>query len=173
MKFGKTPSAPPLASNAQIRIHGQYVKKLEFDSPVAALWVSGTEEAASVDIEVDVACQVTPQRLSECAIDLRARASNSKGTVYEFNIVYAGLFDLADVPAAVRSNVLNVSCPAIIFPGLRNIVGTMTHEAGVGALWLDPLDWAALYQQNALSGHTAKSTDGVALSGSIQRSRMA
>ena len=173
MRFGKSASASPLSSNAQIRIHGQYVKKLDFVSPVAALWVRGSEEAANVDIEVDVASHVTPEKLSECAIEVRARATNSNGTIYEFNIIYGGLFDLGDVPAAIRSSVLNVSCPAIIFPGLRNIVGTMTHEAGVGALWLDPLDWTALYQQNAASQSSAKAGDGLALSGSIQRSRMA
>lgn len=171
MRLGRSKSTSSLSANAQIRIHGQYVKTLSFISPRAASWVAGTEEAANVDIEVDVASHVTPEKLSECAIEVRARAKNSKGTVYEFEIVYAGLFDLGDVPAIVRSNVLNVSCPAIIFPALRNIVGTMTHEAGMGALWLDPLDWAELYQQNLPGAKDRRDTDG-ASAASLQHSAL-
>jgi preprotein translocase subunit SecB len=149
MRFNKKTNGGAAApASSQVRIHGQYVKSLEFDSPIAARWVLGSEEAASVNIQVDVRAHAIPGDLSECVIEIEAVASNPSDTVYRFRIVYAGLFDLADVPPTSRAAVLNVSCPAILFPGLRNIVGTMTHEAGVGALWLDPMDWATLYLQN-------------------------
>ena len=42
---------------------------------------------------------------------------------------------------------LLINCPALLFPFLRRLVADLTREGGFTPLWLDPIDFAALFMQ--------------------------
>ena len=68
-------------------------------------------------------------------------------TIYNLEMVYAGAFELQNFPQQLVQPVLFVNCPAVLFPFLRRLVGDLTREGGFPPLWLDPVDWGALYNQ--------------------------
>jgi preprotein translocase subunit SecB len=61
--------------------------------------------------------------------------------------VYGGAFRLQNVPPQSLEPFLLVNCPTLLFPFLRRIVADVTREGGYPPLWLDPVDFGALYMR--------------------------
>jgi preprotein translocase subunit SecB len=80
-------------------------------------------------------------------IDFNAHATNQHGTVYELELVYAGLFKIENIPQAALEPFLLVNCPSILFPFVRRIVADLSREGGFPPLLLDPFDFAQLYMR--------------------------
>lgn len=131
----------------QVRVVGQYVKDLSFESPNITKLLSGTPENPNLKLEINVnANQVGPD-LYESAIDFKADAIAKVGVIYEFEMIYAGLFKIENVPPPQLEPMLLVNCPMLLFPFMRRIVADLTREGGFPPLLLDPVDFAQLYMR--------------------------
>lgn len=131
----------------QVRVVGQYIKDLSFESPNITKLLSGTPDNPNLKLEINVnANQVGPD-LYESAIDFKADATAKVGVIYEFEMVYAGLFKIENVPPPQLEPMLLVNCPMLLFPFLRRIVADLTREGGFPPLLLDPVDFMALYMR--------------------------
>ena len=65
--------------------------------------------------------------------------------MYELEVVYAGVFNLKNIPQQALEPFLLINCPSILFPFLRRIVADISREGGFPPLLLDPFDFATLY----------------------------
>lgn len=135
------------AKPPQMRIVGQYIKDLSFESPNAPQSLRDPGESPNLQVEVNVSSNQLDGDVFECAIDFKARASSKAMTIYNVELTYAGAFELQNFPAEMVHPVLFVNCPAVLFPFLRRLVGDLTREGGFPPLWLDPIDWGMLYNQ--------------------------
>lgn len=131
----------------QLRIVGQYIKDLSFESPNAPQSLRDPGENPNIQVEINVAANQLEQTIFECAIDFKVKASSSKMTIYNLEMVYAGAFELQNFPPQLLQPVLFVNCPALLFPFMRRLIGDLTREGGFPPLWLDPVDWGSLYNQ--------------------------
>ena len=77
--------------------------------------------------------------------------------IYELEIVYAGVFQIQNIPEQALEPFLLVNCPSILFPFLRRIVADISREGGFPPLLLDPFDFGALYmrRQQEIAAKTA------------------
>ena len=50
---------------------------------------------------------------------------------------------------------LLVECPTLLFPFLRRLVADLTREGGFPPLFIDPINFAALYMQRNNQGQPA------------------
>lgn len=146
-----SPMAAP-ASNAaqsqmQVRVMGQYIKDLSFENPNVAKLLSGAPENPNLKLEINVAPSRIGTDVHESAITFKAQASSKLGTIYEFELVYAGLFKIENAPPEALDPILHINGPALLFPFLRRIVADLTREGGFPPLLLDPVDFAALYMK--------------------------
>ncbi len=131
----------------QVRVVGQYIKDLSFESPNITKLLSGTPDNPNLKLEINVnANQVGPD-LYESVIDFKADATAKVGVIYEFEMIYAGLFKIENVPQAQVEPMLLVNCPMLLFPFMRRIVADLTREGGFPPLLLDPVDFAQLYMR--------------------------
>jgi preprotein translocase subunit SecB len=129
----------------QVQVLGQHIKDLSFENPsVGKLQIKEGENPA-VQLEVNVDAQRLGPDVFESAISFTATASHSGGTIYVLEIVYGGAFRLQNVPPQAMEPFLLVNCPTLLFPFLRRIVADVTREGGYPPLWLDPVDFGALY----------------------------
>ena len=143
-----TPAGPAGEEAApQLRVIGQYIKDLSFESPNAPQSLRDPGENPNIQVEINVAANQLDQNVFECAIDFKVKASSSAMTIYNLEMVYAGAFVLQNFPQQLVQPVLFVNCPAVLFPFLRRLVGDLTREGGFPPLWLDPVDWGSLYNQ--------------------------
>jgi preprotein translocase subunit SecB len=135
------PAGPPV----QVNVVGQYVKDLSFENPNIGKLLKEPGDNPNLHLSINVNAHGVGQDLYESAIDFNAQASNQHGTVYELEIVYAGLFKIQNIPAQALEPFLLVNCPSILFPFLRRLVADISREGGFPPLLLDPFDFAALY----------------------------
>jgi preprotein translocase subunit SecB len=148
------PAAPPV----QVKVVGQYIKDLSFENPNIGKLLKESGDTPNLQLMINVNAQGVGPDLYESTIDFNAQASNQHGTIYELEVVYAGLFKVQNIPQQALEPFLLVNCPSILFPFLRRIVADVSREGGFPPLLLDPFDFAALYvrrQQELAAKKTA------------------
>ncbi len=131
----------------QIQVIGQYIKDLSFENPSIGKLQIKQGENPSVELEVNVDAQRMTGDVYESAILFTATTSHSGGKIYVLELVYAGLFRLQNVPPQALEPFMLINCPTLLFPFLRRIVADITREGGFPPLWLDPVDFGALFMR--------------------------
>jgi preprotein translocase subunit SecB len=143
-----SPARPPAPDvQMQVRMLGQYVKDLSFESPNIHKLMTSQAENPSLDLEMDVRPEQIGQDVYETTLAFTARAkSKSIGVIFELELEYSGLFRIENAPAEMLDGMLHVQCPTLLFPFVRRIVADMTRDGGImPPLMLDPVDFGALY----------------------------
>ncbi len=140
---GGDQAPPPL----QVQVAAQYIKDLSFENPHVGRLLDGPGESPNLKLEVNVEAQKMDDELFESAIDFKAHASNQEGTIYQIELVYAGLFRVKNIPKEALEPFLLINCPTLIFPFLRRLVADISREGGFPPLMLDPIDFASLFVQ--------------------------
>ena len=139
---GATQGAAP-----SMKILGQYVKDLSFENPDAPRSLAGQEGQPEINISVNVNAKPLADTDFEVELHLDAKAMNGDKVVFAAELLYAGIFRLENIPQDALHPIVLVECPRMIFPFARQIVADVTRNGGFPPLMLDPIDFAAMYQQ--------------------------
>ncbi|MFV0297900.1 MAG: protein-export chaperone SecB [Hyphomicrobiaceae bacterium] len=132
----------------EVRVVGQYIKDLSFESPNLMKVIKGVPENPNLNLDLNVAAESKGDDLYETAISFKATAeSKAIGVIYEMELVYAGLLQIANAPPQALEVVLQINAPQLLFPYLRRLVSDLTREGGFPPLLLDPVDFGALYMR--------------------------
>ncbi|MEZ5818820.1 MAG: protein-export chaperone SecB [Hyphomicrobiaceae bacterium] len=144
-----SPQGGPQELQMQIRILGQYVKDLSFESPSIRKLMTSQAENPNLNLEMNVEPEQVAPDVYETTLSFKARAeSKSIGVIFEMELDYSGLFRIENAPPEVLDAVLNIQCPTLLFPFVRRIVADMTRDGGImPPLMLDPVDFGALYMR--------------------------
>ncbi len=142
----------------QVRVVGQYIKDLSFENPNVDKLAAGPPENPQLNLEINVEPRQVGPDVFEAALVFKASATAKLGTIYEIELVYAGLFKIENAPPAAMDPLLHVNCPSLLFPFLRRIVADLTREGGFPPLLLDPVDFGALLMQKRQQAATAPGT---------------
>ncbi len=135
----------------QVSVLAQFIKDLSFENPNAPAALKAAGGQANIEIAIHVRARQASEiaeDVFESEIDFKARASAGDKVLYNLEIVYAGAFRLTHVPEAMRTPVLHINCPALLYPFLRRLIAELTHEGGYPPLLLDPVDFAAVFARN-------------------------
>lgn len=133
------------APQIQVRVVGQFVKDLSFESPNVMKLMRGPPENPKLDLEINVEPSKVGPDVYESALHFNAHATSDSGIIYDLEMVYAGLFEIKGAPPDALDAMLNINCPALLFPFLRRIAADLTREGGFPPLMLDPVDFAQLF----------------------------
>jgi preprotein translocase subunit SecB len=145
------PAAPEPQPQQQalpaLSVMGQYVKDFSFENPSApgSLAPSATQPAINIQINVGVA-QLAPTDY-EVTLKLEGKAERTGTVLFAFELSFAGMFRVQNVPQEHLQPVLLIECPRLLFPFAREIVATSVRNGGFAPLLLDPVDFVSLYQQ--------------------------
>ena len=77
------------------------------------------------------------------------RADAQGQTAFIVDLSYAGLFGLRNVPAEHVQPFLLGEAPRLLFPFARRVVADTIRDGGFPPLLLEPIDFGALYMQQA------------------------
>ncbi|MEQ8736944.1 MAG: protein-export chaperone SecB, partial [Hoeflea sp.] len=72
---------------------------------------------------------------------------NDHTVVFNVELVYGGVFRVANFPQEHMLPLLFIECPRILFPFARQIVADATRNGGFPPLLIDPIDFAQMFQQ--------------------------
>jgi preprotein translocase subunit SecB len=145
-----------------IRVVGQYIKDLSFENPNVTKMLDGPGENPNLQVEINVNATTVATDLYESAIEFKASATSKAGTIYDLEIIYAGMFKVENMPDQGLQPFLLINCPTLLFPFLRRLVADLTREGGFPPLLLDPVDFGQIFlrkqQEAAAQGAKPQST---------------
>lgn len=131
-----------------IHVLGQYIKDLSFENPGAPRSLGPSETNPQLEVNVNVNAKAGADGSQfEVELKLNANAKRGEETLFIAEVLYAGVFQVRNVPQEhVRPAVL-IECPRLLFPFARQILADVTRQGGFPPLLIDPVDFAALYRQ--------------------------
>ncbi len=155
---GAQPQAQP-----SLKIVAQYVKDLSFENPGAPGTLTGRAQSPNINIAVGVQANPVAEGDVEVELKIEARAVDGETVLFVLELVYAGIFRIANVPADNLQALTLIECPRLIFPFARQIVAEASRNGGFPPLMIDPIDFVSLYrQQLAGKGQKPAPTPGKA-----------
>ncbi len=137
----QTQEAPSLNALAQ------YIKDLSFENPNAPRSLGPQEQAPNISISVNVNATPLSDTDFEVELTLEGRAGEAPNLMFSFDLVYSGIFRLSGIAKESMHPVVMIECPRLLFPFARQIVADAVRNGGFPPLFIDPIDFAALYRQ--------------------------
>jgi preprotein translocase subunit SecB len=144
----------------QAGIISQYVKDLSFENPNAPA-VYQWEGQPRIDVQFNIATQKLNDEIYEVTLQIDVTATANEQTAFKCELLYAGLFGLRNVPQEQLHPFLLAEAPRVLFPFARQIVAQAVQNGGFPVLLLDPIDFGALYMQQA-AAQQAEASGGTA-----------
>ena len=141
------PTPPPQQQAPSLNVLGQYIKDFSFENPNAPRSLAPSENQPAINIAINVGVQQLGQSEFEVSLKLEGKAENSGTVLFAFDLTFAGMFRLQNVPQEHLQPLLLIECPRLLFPFAREVVATAVRNGGFAPLLLDPVDFVALYQQ--------------------------
>jgi preprotein translocase subunit SecB len=140
------PGQQPQQPVPQLSVVGQYVKDFSFENPNAPRSLSQqTQPQISIGINVGLG-QLAPTDF-EVTLKLEGKAEAAGTVMFAFELTFAGMFRIQNVPQEHLQPLLMIECPRLLFPFAREIIATAVRNGGFAPLLLDPIDFVSLYQQ--------------------------
>ena len=137
------------AAVAQLNVLAQYIKDFSFENPNAPRSLTPQQTQPAINIQINVGVQQLAQTDYEITLNLEGKAENAGTVLFAFDLTFAGVFRVQNVPAETLQPIVMIECPRLLFPFAREIVATSVRNGGFPPLLLDPVDFVALYQQRA------------------------
>lgn len=139
-------SAPPRFS-----VLAQYTKDFSFENPNAPRTLAQQANAPRISLQINVnARPITPTDF-EVSLVLEGGAGEGADTMFKFELNYAGLFRVENIPAEQIQPLVMIEGPRLIFPFARQIVADAVRAGGYPPLYVDPIDFQSLYMQRMQS----------------------
>jgi len=138
---------PQQSTSPQLNVLGQYIKDFSFENPNAPRSLAPSQAQPTINISINVGLQQLGQAEFEVSLKLEGKAENSGTVMFAFELTFAGIFRLQNVPQEHLQPLLLIECPRLLFPYAREIISTSVRNGGFAPLLLDPVDFVALYQQ--------------------------
>jgi len=143
---GQTPAVgQPLP--AQLNVIAQYIKDFSFENPNAPRPMIEPTQQPAINVQINV----NPRQLAatdyEVELLLEGGAGEGASVVFKFELHYAGVFRIENVPADQVQPLAMIEGPRLLFPFARQIIADAVRNGGYPPLYVDPIDFHRLYLQ--------------------------
>jgi len=143
------------AQGAKFRVVTQYVKDQSFESPNAPQSLGSGLPQPAIDIIVDVQPRQLAKEQFEIVLQMTAKATRGENVVFIGELLYAGLFQVANVPEEHLEPLLMIEGPRFLFPFARRVMSDMTRDGGFPPLAIDYMDFEKIYMQRKAQNEAA------------------
>lgn len=158
--------SPDQAAGAQaqgpvLQTLAQYLKDLSFENPSPLDTLTQPPNNPSVNVNVGVDTRHVRDVMHEVTVTVRVETKSGERTLFLIEMTYCGLFATVNIPAENVQPILRVHCATLLFPFIRQIVADATRDGGFAPLYLNMIDFAQMYQQDAArNGQADVATNG-------------
>jgi preprotein translocase subunit SecB len=140
---------PPEGAPApQLNVLAQYTKDLSFENPNAPSSLAPQQKPPAINIQINVGANNVAQDEFEVTLSVQGKAEHGDKLMFSFELAYAGLFRIANVPQENLPPLIMIECPRLLFPFAREIIATAVRDGGFPPLMLDPVDFVGMFRQN-------------------------
>ena len=138
----------------------QYIKDFSFENPNAPASLAPRSEAPNIGISVNVNARKMSETDFEIDLVLNGKSGEAPDVMFNFELVYSGIFRIINVPADAVQPVVMIECPRLLFPFARQIIADAVRNGGFPPLLIDPIDFAMLYRQRVAQVQAQSETVG-------------
>ncbi|CAH1679035.1 Protein-export protein SecB [Hyphomicrobiales bacterium] len=137
----------PTDTTPSLNALAQYIKDLSFENPNAPRSLTPQQQGPEISIQVNVGANQLAETDFEVDLTLEGKATIGTDVLFVFELVYGGVFRLRNIPQEHLHPTVMIECPRLLFPFARQIVADSVRNGGFPPLFIDPIDFAALYRQ--------------------------
>lgn len=141
----------------QLNVLAQYVKDFSFENPNAPKSLAPTQAQPSINIQINVAAKPMLGDDFEVELKMEGKAETPGNILFSFDLTYAGVFRLQNIPQPDLQPVTLIECPRLLFPFAREIIAAAVQHGGYPPLRIDPIDFVGLYRQRMMQAQGAGS----------------
>jgi preprotein translocase subunit SecB len=131
----------------QLNVVAQYIKDFSFENPNAPQSLATGQEPPQIGIQINVNANPLSDTDIEVVLKLDGKAENAGNLMFRFELEFAGVFRIRNVPQESLNAIVLIECPRLLFPFAREIIATAVRNGGFPPLLLDPVDFVSLYRQ--------------------------
>jgi preprotein translocase subunit SecB len=140
----------------QIVLQKIYVKDASLEIPLAPQ-IYTRQWQPQIDVQVTTSLQPLNAEQHQVLLSVTVTAKLDSEVAFLAEVEQAGIFLLKGIPEGTeRQRVLGTECPNILFPFARETVAELVQRGGFPQLLLQPIDFAALYQEHLRKNEAAK-----------------
>jgi len=156
----ETTTAGTEAQQPQFSIQRIYVKDISFETPQGAAAFQ-KQWKPKVSQDLNTKSKKISDDLYEVALRVTITMADEDSTLYLIEVEQAGLFTIKGFAEQQLPQVINATCPSILFPYLRDTIDNVVTKGSFPALMLPPINFDALFA-NAVqqAAEEAKNAEG-------------
>ena len=139
----------------QLNVLAQYVKDLSFENPNAPRSLQQQQAQPQINIQINVNAKPLAESDYEVELKIEGRAEVPGLVLFSFDLLYAGVFRIVNVPQENLPAIVMIECPRLLFPFARELIATAVRNGGFPPLMIDPVDFVSLYRQKMESQQPA------------------
>ena len=134
----------PDAEQPEFSIQRIYLKDLSFETPQGP---TAFKKKWQPKVSQDLNTKTSPVEdgIYEVALRVTINIKDGDDTIYIVEAEQAGLFNIKGFSDEQLPQVLNTTCPGILFPYLRETLDTVVTKGTFPALLLPPINFDALF----------------------------
>lgn len=144
----QNPQAQPIPPGVlPVQVLAQYIKDFSFENPNSPASIVTDMGQPQTNVRINVQVRDTGNELYEVILLTRieSRYQKTDKAAFIIELAYACLVSMPQIPVQQREPVLKIEVPRLIFPFAREVIGNSTMRGGYPPLWLQPVNFEALY----------------------------
>ena len=130
----------------QLNVLAQYIKDFSFENPNAPRSLN-PGQAPTVNLQINVSANPLADNDVEVELKLEGRAEAAGTVMFSFDLAFAGVFRIQNVPQDSMHPLIMIECPRLLFPFAREIVASVVRNGGFPQFLIEPIDFVSLYRQ--------------------------
>jgi len=144
------------AARPQFALQKLYIKDASFEGPVSP-HVFTQEFQPNVEVQLNISHnELAPgQGIYEVILAVTATARWEDKVAFLAEVQQGGVFTVAGVADEELEPVLEIACPNILLPFVREVVADLVVKGGFPQLLLNPVNFENLYRQKQARGAEA------------------
>ena len=135
-----------MANQVQFNIQRIYLKDLSFESPMTPDVFTSMSSSPKVGFNFESSINNINDDIYELTLFFNVKAEVEDKTLYLVELKQCGVFSISTDDEAMRKRFLNVHCAEIVYPYARENISNVIQKGGFPPLFLSPIDFHTIYQ---------------------------
>ena len=150
------------AQEQQFSIQKLYLKDVSFESPNSTAVFADGEWQPEVNIQLNSSNKSIGKDTYEVYLRITVTAKQNKKTAFLVELTQSGIFTVAGFEQDNLRGMLGAYCPETLFPFAREAIAELVSKGGFPPLLLAPVNFNALYMQQAQQQQAAATAQDTA-----------
>ena len=143
----------------KFNIISQFLKDISFESPnVPELFFKQDNGQAKIEINIDINIKGSENNLFmvDLITKVHSKLEKDDKSIFLIESTYTGMVQYEEKDEEAKKKTLLIDVPTLLFPAVRALVTRLTAESGFPAFTMQPVDFAALYEQRQTAAAAQK-----------------